>query len=199
MPSTSISSSSVECPVHLCDRELLAQLVAVAVVPVDVDRPFEQERLIQTVQLLANRFLPALDLSDPLCRIGLQFPPGVHHAILDEAHEASCWLQARELLDEQLLEFVLADVHRPTAATAVVVRVVVAASSRPTRRQRFTARLATGIAAEREVRIVALLRGGHFVATIEDSCTRKKTLSVMSGSKSPRLEIPNSGTSISPM
>ncbi|PYQ86917.1 MAG: hypothetical protein DMG03_06495 [Acidobacteria bacterium] len=153
-------------PVHLRDRELLAQLVAVAVVRVDVDRPFEQERLIQTVQLLANRFLPALDLSDPLCRIGLQFAPGVHHAILDEAHEASCWLQARELLDEQLLEFGLTDVHRTTAAATVVVGVVVAASSRPARRQRFAARLATGVAAEREVRIVALLGRGHFVAAV---------------------------------
>ena len=60
--------------VHLRERELLAQLVAVAVVGVDVDRPLEQERLIQTVQLLANRFLPPLDLGDPLCRIGLQSP-----------------------------------------------------------------------------------------------------------------------------
>ncbi|HEY2434317.1 MAG TPA: hypothetical protein VGI12_16700 [Vicinamibacterales bacterium] len=156
-------------PVHLRDRELLAQLVAVAVVRVDVDRPFVEERGFQTVQLLANRFLPALDLSDPLGGIGLQFPPGGHHPVLDEAHEASCWLQAREFLDEQLLEFGLGDVHRTTAAATVVVRVVVAASFRPARRQRFAARLATGVAAEREVRIVALLRGGHFVATIEDS------------------------------
>lgn len=104
--------------VHLRDRELLAQLVAVTVVRTDVNRPFERERLIQTVQLSPNRFLPALNLRDPLRRIGLQLPPGVHHAVLDEAHEASCWLKAREFLDEQLLEFGLADVHRATAAAA---------------------------------------------------------------------------------
>jgi hypothetical protein len=104
-----------------------------------------------------------------LCPIGLQFPPGAHHAIFDEAHEASCRLQARELLDEQLLGLGLADVHRTTAPATVVVRVVVAASFRPSRRQRFAARLATGIAAEREVRIVSLLRGRDFVATGEDS------------------------------
>ena len=57
--------------VHLRERELLAQLVAVAVVRVDVDRPLERKRLIQTVQLLANRFLPPLDLGDPLCCVGL--------------------------------------------------------------------------------------------------------------------------------
>ncbi|HEV3061672.1 MAG TPA: hypothetical protein VGY48_25700 [Vicinamibacterales bacterium] len=156
-------------PVKLRECELLAQLVAMAVVRVDVDRPLVEERRVQTVQLLANGFLPALDLSDPLGRIGLQFPPGVHHAILDEAHEASCWLQAREFLDEQLLEFGLADVHRTTAAAAVVVRVVLAASFRPARRQRFAARLASGVAAEREVRIVALLRRRHFVPAVQDS------------------------------
>src|SRR4051794_14497311 len=139
-----------------------------AVVRVDVDRPFEQEGLIQTVQLLANGFLPALDLSDSLCRIGLQFPPSVHHAVLDEAHEASCWLKARELLDEQLLEFGLADVHRATAATTVVVRVVVAASLRPARRQRLPAGLAANVPTQREVGIVAFARPRDFETTVED-------------------------------
>jgi hypothetical protein len=37
----------------------------VAVVRVDVDRPLEQERIIQTVQLFANPFLLSLDLGDP--------------------------------------------------------------------------------------------------------------------------------------
>ena len=46
--------------VHLGECELLAQLVAMAVVGVDIDRSLEQERLIQTVQLLASGFLPAL-------------------------------------------------------------------------------------------------------------------------------------------
>jgi hypothetical protein len=131
-----------------------------------------------------------------LGRIGLQFPPGVHHAILDEAHETSCRLQARELLDEQLLELGLADVHRTTAAAAVVVRVVVAASFRPASRQRFTAGLTTGVAAEREVRIVALLRGGHFVATIEDSLHAEEDPLRDERFEVAAFEIPNSGTSI---
>lgn len=46
-----------EVPVHLRERELFAQPVAVAVVRVDVDRSLEQECLIQTVQLFANRVL----------------------------------------------------------------------------------------------------------------------------------------------
>lgn len=52
--------------VHLNERGFLAQPVVVAVVRVDVDGPFEKERLIQTVQLFANRFLLPFDLSDAL-------------------------------------------------------------------------------------------------------------------------------------
>jgi len=44
--------------VHLHERDLLAQLVAMAVVPLDVDRPLVEERLVQTVELFVNRLLP---------------------------------------------------------------------------------------------------------------------------------------------
>jgi hypothetical protein len=50
--------------VHLRERELLAELVTMPVVRVDVNRPLEQECLIQTVQLLANRLLFPFDLGD---------------------------------------------------------------------------------------------------------------------------------------
>ena len=60
--------------VHLRERELLAQLVAMAVVGLDVDRALEQERLIQTVQLLANRFsaasTPSISLPVDVSSIG---------------------------------------------------------------------------------------------------------------------------------
>jgi hypothetical protein len=49
------------------------------------------------------------------------------------------------------------------------VRVIMAASFRPARRERLATRLATHIAAQREVRIVTPSWSGHFVATVEDS------------------------------
>ena len=52
--------------VHLRERELLAQLVAVAVVRLDVDRPLVKECFIQTVEPFADGLLVALDLRDPL-------------------------------------------------------------------------------------------------------------------------------------
>ena len=42
--------------VHPGARELLAQFLGVAVVGLDVDRTLEEERLVQTVQLLPDRF-----------------------------------------------------------------------------------------------------------------------------------------------
>src|SRR5262245_33781577 len=111
------------------------------VVSLDVDRPFVEERLVQTVELFLNRLLPALDLDNSLLRIVLQISPCVKDAILDEAHETRGRLQSRELVDEHLFEFGLADVGRAASTAAVVVRVVVAAPFRPARRQRLAARL----------------------------------------------------------
>ena len=48
--------------VDLQERELLAQLVFVAVVRVDVDRLSKKERFIESVELLLDRLRPALDL-----------------------------------------------------------------------------------------------------------------------------------------
>ena len=42
------------------ERELLAQFLGVAVVGLDVDRTFEEERLVQTVQLVLNRLRSTL-------------------------------------------------------------------------------------------------------------------------------------------
>ena len=87
-------------PVHLHERELLAQLVAMPVVPLDVDRSLVEERLVQTVELFLNRLLLVLDLDNPLLRVRLQISPRVKHAILHEPHEAGGWLQSGELGDE---------------------------------------------------------------------------------------------------
>ena len=42
------------------ERKLLAQFLGVAVVRFDVDRPFEEERLVQAVELFLNRLRGAL-------------------------------------------------------------------------------------------------------------------------------------------
>jgi hypothetical protein len=72
--------------VHLRERELLAQSVAVPVVSVDVDRPFVQKCIVQTVQLLANRFLLPLDGGDSLLRFVLQSAGDIRDA--EGRHEA---------------------------------------------------------------------------------------------------------------
>jgi hypothetical protein len=60
----------------------------VAIVRVDVDHSLVEERLVQTVQLLANRFLLPLDLGDPLRRVRFHPAPRVQHAVFHETHEA---------------------------------------------------------------------------------------------------------------
>ena len=76
--------------------------------------------------------------------------------------------RARELVDEQFFQPGLADVDGAATSAAVVVRVVVATPFRPARRQRPSARLATDVPAQREVRIVSLSRSSHLVPTVEN-------------------------------
>jgi hypothetical protein len=154
--------------VHLHKRELLAELVALTVVYVDVDGSLVQECFVQSVELLLNGFLLALDLDNPLVGVCFQIPPRVKHAILHEAHEARGWLQSGELIDEQLFEFRLADVHRAAARAAVVVRVVVAPSLRPARRQRLAARFAAHLPPERKIEIVSLTWRRDFEPAVQD-------------------------------
>ncbi|HEX6465060.1 MAG TPA: hypothetical protein VFZ98_11415 [Vicinamibacterales bacterium] len=161
-------------PLDLRERELLAQLVAVAVVRLDVDRAFVEERLVQTVQLLANHLLLALDLEDALLCVGFQFAPRCEDAILHEAHEAWTRLQSCELLNEQIFQLCLGDVDGAAAVPAVVVRVIAAPALRPARRERLATGLAPHVAAQREVRIVALTRGRQLVAAVEDSLNAEK-------------------------
>jgi hypothetical protein len=46
--------------VHAGERELLAQFLGVAVVGFDVNRALEEERLVETVQLVLNRLCSTL-------------------------------------------------------------------------------------------------------------------------------------------
>jgi hypothetical protein len=119
-------------PVHLRECELFAQFVAVAVVRVDVDRLFEQERLIQTVQLLSNRFLLALDpaircIASPSFRqawstrsFTSRMKPAIGCSRVSSSTKSSS---------------TLADVHGAAATAAVVIRVVVASPFCPARRR----------------------------------------------------------------
>ncbi|OLE81216.1 MAG: hypothetical protein AUF76_13500 [Acidobacteria bacterium 13_1_20CM_2_65_9] len=131
--------------VHLRERELLAQRVTLPIVGLGVDRSLVEKRFVQPVEFLTNGFLLPLDFRDPLLRVALEIAPRVQHAILHEPHVAGSRLQSCEL---------------------VVVRVVVAAPLRPARCQRFAAGLATHVAAQREIRIVALPRRCDLVATV---------------------------------
>jgi hypothetical protein len=46
------------------ERELLAQFLRVAIVRLDIDRALEEERLVETIQLLLNRPRGLLCLRD---------------------------------------------------------------------------------------------------------------------------------------
>ena len=65
------------------ERELLAQFLCVTVVRFDVDRAFEQERLVQTVQLVLNRLRLSLRLRELLADGGLPRFPDLQHGFLE--------------------------------------------------------------------------------------------------------------------
>ena len=52
--------------VHAGERELLAQFLGVAIVGFDVNRPLEEERLVETVQLVLNRLCSTLSAREVL-------------------------------------------------------------------------------------------------------------------------------------
>ena len=103
-------------------RELLAEPLFVAVVRININRPFEEERIVQAVELLLDRGDAALDGFRFLFHTRPELIPGLNDAFLHESHVASCWLQPRQFVYEQSFELPLADVYGTTLGPAVVVR-----------------------------------------------------------------------------
>jgi hypothetical protein len=65
--------------VHPRERELLPQFLGVAVVRLDVDRPLEEERLVETVELFLDAFGGSLGGCDLLANGGhARFPDPQH-------------------------------------------------------------------------------------------------------------------------
>jgi hypothetical protein len=73
----------------LRERELLAKLVAVAVVRLDVDRPLVEERLVQTVQLLADYFLFGIDGAEASATLNGVMAACVHAIFADHGAGAA--------------------------------------------------------------------------------------------------------------
>jgi hypothetical protein len=69
--------------VHPSERELLAQLLGVAVVGVDVDRALEEERLIQPVQLILNGLRGSLGGRDLFAHGCFPPLPDLQHGFLE--------------------------------------------------------------------------------------------------------------------
>nr|WP_291986449.1 hypothetical protein [Luteitalea sp.] len=145
-------------PVDAEQRELLAQLLRVPVVDVDIDRALEQERLVQTVELLLNGF----GLACGARKVGtgrlLAGVPDLEDRFLQQPHVAGSRLQSGQLLLEQRLEPGLGHVDAAAAGTAVVVGVVAASPLRPAAGETAATGLASYEATQREIRVPLELR-----------------------------------------
>ncbi|HVH55568.1 MAG TPA: hypothetical protein VM791_04915 [Vicinamibacterales bacterium] len=113
------------------ERELLAQLLRVTVVRLDVNRALEEERFVETVQLLLNRLGSALSRREFIAHGHFPRFPDLQHGFLEQPHVAWRWLEQGEFVCEQSFEFGLRHVDRAAARAAVVVRVVLSSALRP--------------------------------------------------------------------
>jgi hypothetical protein len=177
--------------VDLRERQFLAQLVALTFVARQVDRLRVEERFVQPIQLLLNRFDAPLDLGGVILHLGRDLLPYKEHAILHEPHIAGGRLQQRELVDEQPFQLRFAHVDRPALPLAVVVRVVPVPALRPAPRQRPAARLAPDEISEREIRMIPLARSGDLNALIGHGLRAVKRLLAHE-----RLEVPARGNAV---
>nr|WP_239490265.1 hypothetical protein [Luteitalea sp. TBR-22] len=140
-------------PVDAEQRELLAQLLGVPVVDVDIDRALEQERLVQTVELLLDGFGLACGAREVGAGRLLARLPDLEDRLLQQPHVAGGRLQPGQLLLEQGFEPGLGHVDAATARTAVIVGVVAASPLRPTAGEAAAAGLAPHEATQREIRV----------------------------------------------
>ncbi|MEZ5289918.1 MAG: hypothetical protein R2745_02440 [Vicinamibacterales bacterium] len=122
--------------VDLGQRQLLAQPVALPLVARAIDRLREQERIVEPVELLLDRFHPPVLVDRAVLRLSPPLLPHKENPVLDQAHVARRRLQEREFVRERAFERGLADVDRPTLALAVVVGVVAVPALGPAAGQR---------------------------------------------------------------
>jgi hypothetical protein len=78
--------------IDLQERELLAQLVLVAVVRFDVDGLDKEERFVEPVELLLDRLGPTLGIGGIVSDLGLALLLCVQHVPFHEPHVAGRWL-----------------------------------------------------------------------------------------------------------
>lgn len=76
--------------VDLCERQLLAQPVALPFVALGVDRLLEEERVIEAVQLLLNQLDALLLLDRPVLRLRPPLLPNTENPVVDQANVAGC-------------------------------------------------------------------------------------------------------------
>ena len=167
MPSTSSSVDRLGVVVNLRQRQLLAELVALAAVGVAVDRFRIQKRLVKPVEFQADGLEPSFLFGGSLSGRGALLLPDVENAVLDDPHVAGRRLQQGQFVRERAFQFGLAHVDRPASARAVVVRVAAVPALRPAAGERASARFAAHEAAQREVRMVSLAWRSYRYAAVE--------------------------------
>jgi hypothetical protein len=70
-------------PLDPSERELLAQFLRVAVVRLDVDRAFEEERLVETVQLVLDSLRDSLSVREFVAHSRLSRLPDLQYGFLE--------------------------------------------------------------------------------------------------------------------
>jgi hypothetical protein len=90
--------------VDLRERQLLAKPVALPFVAPRVDALREQERLVQTIELLLDDLDALLLLRRPVPSLGPSLFPHVENPVLDQPHVAGRRLQQREFVGECAFE-----------------------------------------------------------------------------------------------
>ena len=111
----------------------------------------KEERFVEPVQLLLNRFRFALSVVRFAPDLGLTFLPRAQDELLHEPHVTRSRLQLFQFVDEEAFQFRFGDVDSAALAPAVVVRVPAASSLRPARRQFPAAFRTANDAFQREV------------------------------------------------
>ena len=91
-------------PVDVGEREFLTEPVPLSLVRLDVDRLREQERLVESIELLLNRLSMPLGIGGLATDLGFALLPRSQDAFLDQPHVAGRRLQQLQLVGEQTFE-----------------------------------------------------------------------------------------------
>ena len=107
-------------PVNLDQRQFFAKPIALALVRAEVDRLLVDERVIQAIEFLLDRFRAVLSARHLVLDRSLAVVPHAQHGFLEKPHVTRRRLESLQLVQEQPFEFRLRNIHCPAGWQAVV-------------------------------------------------------------------------------